>query len=211
MKKRIVSLLLSLITVLTLMPLGAMATQSRKENFNKDYTLTGDMAMDICIVANAQAGLTQEELGYTEKWCADFVCDCARLAHVPTKVIGNHGLASRLCETVLEAGGLVVTEPRAGDLVVYQGTSKGTGEFRIFHVGIMTGENSVAQGNISGGKVRTDKTPGNYVNNLYDWTYFFVRPNYPPAEKSFFGGLFENLSDMFKDFFAKLFSWLPFC
>ena len=206
------SLLLSFIALLTLIPLGAMATQSRKENFNKDYTLTGDMATDICIVANAQANLTKEELGYTEAWCADFVCDCARLANIPTSIIGTHGFASKLYESVIDGGGVIVTTPRAGDLVVYTGTPVGGGESKVFHIGIMTSGTTSAQGNLSG-KVKTDKIPDDYINNLYDWSLFYVRPNYSAATETstFFGGIFGNLSNMFKDFFAKIFSWLPFC
>lgn len=177
MKKRFLSLVLALLILLTIIPFSAMATQSKKENFNKSYTLTDNMATDICRVAYAQANLTQSQLGYTENWCADFVSDCARLANIPTTIIGTSGLVKSLLDSVKNGGGKEVTNPQAGDLVFYAGTNKSTGKYEYIHVGIMVSATTSVQGNLRS-KVFADLKPSNYKNDGYSWSYFYMRPNY---------------------------------
>ena len=177
MKKRFLSLVLALLILLTIIPFSAMATQSKKENFNKSYTLTGNMATDICRVAYAQANLTQSQLGYTENWCADFVSDCARLANIPTTIIGTSGSVKSLLDSVKNGGGIEVSSPQAGDLVFYAGTEKSTGKYKYIHVGIMVSSTTSVQGNLRS-KVFADLKPSNYKNDSYSWSYFYVRPNY---------------------------------
>lgn len=63
------------------------ADQDRSYNFSKNYTLSGEKANDLVLVAKAQLGKTQSNLGYSEAWCANFVTDCARLAGISEDVI----------------------------------------------------------------------------------------------------------------------------
>ena len=213
MKKRLMSLALVLIILLSLVPIGAMATQSMIQNFNRAYTLTGNKATDICRVANAQANRTKSELGYTENWCADFVCDCARLANVPTSVIGTTGSVSKLYSTVMKGGGVKVTKPRAGDLVFYTGTPVGGGESRFIHVGIMTSANTSTQGNLSG-IVKVNKEPGKYINTKYDWSLFYVRPNYCSSPiltaNASFNEVWQDLNSTLWSYVEKIVSWFSF-
>ena len=96
--KKLAALLLALVMVLGVAPWlpGAIAeetrtvdrpdiepmTQSHYQNFSNNYTLTGDGASDMIAIAFAQLGKTGSQLGYTEAWCADFVCDCGNLAGI---------------------------------------------------------------------------------------------------------------------------------
>ena len=88
MKNRIIAMLV-LMSVLfqvfapSLLIKSAFAYQTHPENFSRDYTLIGDWREDIVSVARAQYGKTKSMLGYTESWCANFVCDCAKLAKIP--------------------------------------------------------------------------------------------------------------------------------
>ena len=76
-----------LVLAFVLSAIGAVeATQSRYENYSKNFTLTGNGATDIVNVAVAQLGKTKANLGYTEPWGADFVGDCAKLAGVSEAV-----------------------------------------------------------------------------------------------------------------------------
>ncbi len=97
------------------------ATQSRKDNFSKDYTLTGIGVQDILNVAVAQTGKTGKQLGYSEEWCADFVSDCADLAG-QSAAVPRYGQVTGLKNRIIAAGGKVITSyPQPGDIVFYKG------------------------------------------------------------------------------------------
>lgn len=62
MKKRIASLFTSLLMIVSLMvvmpTMSVSATQSKINNFNKSYTLTGNAQNDMVAIAKAQIGMT---------------------------------------------------------------------------------------------------------------------------------------------------------
>ena len=127
MKKRILVSLLAIVLSLQLVgPVMAVKidpivvepmTQSRSGNFNTDYTLTGNGATDMVAIAWAQLGRTGSSLGYTEEWCADFVCDCAKLAG-ESAAIPAYGAVDGLAERIVSAGGYEVSIANAqpGDI-----------------------------------------------------------------------------------------------
>ena len=120
----IIGLLLVCIMVVSIIPMNTFATQSRTENFSKNYTLTGDGAKDMCAIALAQYQKTGSQLGYTEDWCADFVSDCAKLAGLGSK-IPAHGAVSGLYQNTVNAGGKVVSSPQTGDLAIIDWNKNG--------------------------------------------------------------------------------------
>ena len=73
MKKRILSLLLAAIILVSLVTTAYAAAST-------DYTLTGDQAEDVLIVAKAQLGKTGTDLGYTADWCSWFASWAGRTA-----------------------------------------------------------------------------------------------------------------------------------
>ena len=158
--------------------LTAFATESRSGNYSKNYTLTGKGAIDMINIGLAQRDRGQSSLGYTEAWCADFVCDCAVLANQESAIPFNGNVAS-LRSAVLSAGGSQVSSPQAGDLVCYYCNSCG----RYVHVGLMINSTNSIQGNYSN-KVSYVSSPS-YYSDAYGHTcssgtvsYNFVRPNY---------------------------------
>ncbi len=154
--KRTISALLSLVIILSMtMSLGlvAKATQSRYYNFNKSYTLTGNYRNDIVIVANAQIGKNKLDLGYTENWCANFVCDCAYLTGIPNFPIT--GGVENLKSALVSWGGVWHSyssnySPTKGDIVFLSTSSNYYSARTSSHVGIVA-EN----GFDSSGRVRT--------------------------------------------------------
>ena len=80
--KKTLSLFLSFLIINVLICIPVNATQSKIENFNKNYSLSGNHAYDIASVAEVQEGRTGASFGYSEHWCADFVSDCARSAGI---------------------------------------------------------------------------------------------------------------------------------
>lgn len=153
------------------------ASQSKSQNYSRNYSLTGNGADDIVAVAQAQMGKTKAQLGYSEAWCADFVSDCAQLAGQGSKVPFD-GYCQTLYNKVINAGGQVVQSPKKGDLVFYY-CSKCSVHW--CHVGIMKNGTQSIEGNY-GGKV-------SLVNGSYrdgnghslaagTITRKYVRPNY---------------------------------
>lgn len=163
---------------------NAYATQSRKDNFNKTYTLTGNAADDIVSVALAQAGRTKASLGYTEAWCADFVSDCAELAGA-SAAIPFYGGCTGLRQRILDAGGTVVATPQKGDLVFYYCKKEGN----YAHVGIMKSQTHSIQGNVNGIVYDNITMTGAYTyrDAHNDASPTYVRPKYgtTPGNVSF--------------------------
>ena len=111
----VLALIMSLCFAL-IAPGTATAMQSRSASFNTNFTTTGIGAQDMIAVAKAQEERHQEDLGYTEGWCADFVSDCAKVLGL-SRAIPFNGMVSSLQDAVLNAGGTVVKTPQPGDLV----------------------------------------------------------------------------------------------
>ena len=89
-QRKKLKILLSVFVILgslLLFPLNAFATQSRTENFDKSYSLGNNQVDNLVNVAQKQIGKRKSELGYTESWCADFVCDCAKLTGMADNII----------------------------------------------------------------------------------------------------------------------------
>ena len=79
--------LMLLLFMFTISSVSVYATQSRTENFNKTYSLGSNQAENLVNVALKQVGKRKANLGYTEPWCADFVCDCAKLTGMADNII----------------------------------------------------------------------------------------------------------------------------
>ncbi len=201
--KRIVSVFTSfliMVSILAIFPINSVtvfATQQRYNNFSKNYTLTGNGAADMLAVAFAQVGKSKTEFGYTEAWCADFVCDCAYLAN-QTYAIPLNGAVSHpyqnidgerwygLLELVLKAGGVKTTSPQPGDLVFWKNSA-------ISHVEIVCRVDNGVTYSI-GGNNTVKSASGNYngcagerrCTSINSDILCYVRPNYsgdpPPPQ-----------------------------
>lgn len=151
---------------------NTVGTQSKSDNFSKSFTLTGNGATDMVSIAKAQNNKNQNNLGYSESWCADFVSDCAKLAGQSSAVPFN-GVVNSLYNAVINAGGTRVSSAQAGDLVFFGSVGS------LGHVGIATS----ATQNISGNIFYNGASPSKVciLNNSdegYGSSYFFVRPKY---------------------------------
>ena len=111
-------------------------------NFNTNYSLTGNGAEDIVRVALAQNGRTGGQLGYSaEEWCADFVMDCAIKAGQTDAIpnIAANANCNNLKNSILSHGGVSsINAPARGDICFWP---NGT------HVGIVV--------NVSGNTIYT--------------------------------------------------------
>ncbi|MDY4165153.1 MAG: SH3 domain-containing protein [Lachnospiraceae bacterium] len=123
----------------------ADATQSAAAKYSRAYLLTGNKASDIAAVALVQKEKKKADLGYTEAWCADFVCDCAYLTGA-SDVIPTNGSVSGMYQKLLAANGTQVFLPKQGDLVFYYCTVTKT----WVHCGIMINSLQSVEGNYSG-------------------------------------------------------------
>lgn len=169
MKKgnRIISLVLCLVLFISIAPISRAASQ----------------ADSIVAVANGERGTTGgtkycDWFYGTRKnvaWCAIFVSWCANKAGIPTSVIPKTASVSVMYSGIINAGGKVVTSPKAGDVVFYW--SKDNNSWA--HVGLMTGNELSVQGNIADAVCEVQKAnwyrlPGNSTN----YNIVYVRPNY---------------------------------
>ena len=147
-KKKICRLFLAAALIFTQLPMGtvtANATQSAAAKYSRAYLLTGNKASDIATVALVQKEKKKADLGYTEAWCADFVCDCAYLAGA-SDVIPTNGSVSGLYQKLLAANGTQVFLPQQGDIVFYYCTVTN----KWVHCGIMLNSLQSVEGNYSG-------------------------------------------------------------
>ena len=147
-KKKICRLILAAALIFTQLPMGtvtANATQSAAAKYSRAYLLTGNKASDIATVALVQKEKKKTDLGYTEAWCADFVCDCAYLAGA-SDVIPTNGSVSGLYQKLLAANGTQVFLPQQGDIVFYYCTVTN----KWVHCGIMLNSLQSVEGNYSG-------------------------------------------------------------
>jgi cell wall assembly regulator SMI1 len=205
--KRVLSMILIELGLLLLVPVSAMATQNKSSNFSKSYTLGSDTASNWLEVATAQIGKTKANLGYTEAWCADFVCDSARLTGMSDNII-PYNYASRGACTYLynkmidDCGAVRVTSCSKGDLVFYYCSSCG----RYVHVGIVLDSTYSIEGNY-GGKVTkvassyTDSAGHTLKSGVVSRVY--LRPNYPNVSSS----SYVNLGDDFYAYIINTQTW----
>lgn len=157
-------------------------SETKTENFNTDFTLSGHPAEDLITVALAQSGKTTNQLGYTEAWCADFVNDCAKLAGIDKGVIpwsySARGSCTYLYDYMLNrCAAEQVTSPKRGDLVFYYCTVCET--FR--HIGIMQSATLSVEGNYGGrvnAAVTTYNDPRGHSVKSGDVIRLFLRPSY---------------------------------
>lgn len=136
------------VLILAQLPVSAVtanATQSAAAKYSRAYLLTGNKASDIATVALVQKEKKKADLGYTEAWCADFVCDCAYLAGA-SDVIPTNGSVSGLYQKLLAANGTQVFLPQQGDIVFYYCTVTN----KWVHCGIMLNSLQSVEGNYSG-------------------------------------------------------------
>lgn len=165
-------------TLLIISVVFAGATQSKTQNFNKNYTLTGNQVNDIVNIAIAQIGKKGSSFDYTEHWCADFVSDCARLAGVPSSVITYTGGVSNMYSGMMSSGATVVSSPKKGDLVFYKNQNGWC------HVALMIDSSYSIHGNVNGNaKDNYTFLRTSYVTKCTYGAYnngspTFVRPKY---------------------------------
>ena len=178
MKKKIKVLVNSFILVALILFNGLFyveATQNRTNNFNKNYSLTGNATEDILNVARAQLGKTGSQLGYTEEWCADFISDCAALAN-QSAAIPASGSCISLRANIITAGGryVNVNDAQPGDIVFY-GNNGGS------HVEIVyaasNGNVSTYGGNSGSGGSLYARSVRQHPTQTMQIAYV-VRPNY---------------------------------
>ena len=176
---------LSVVLVLTICMFSSIdvyAAQSRTENFDKTYSISGNQADDLISVAEKQIGKKESELGYTEAWCADFVCDCAKLTGMSDNIIPyNYGSRAR-CDYLYKymkekCSATPVTERKKGDIVFYYCSACR----RYVHTGIVLDETYSIEGNY-GDQVTKVKSayrdkPGHTLASG-TITRKYLRPNY---------------------------------
>ncbi len=165
----------------------ASATQDRSYNFSRNYTLTGNGAVDVVRVAAAQNGKTGANLGYSEQWCADFATDSARLSGVSSSVIpytySGRGSCIQLYHRMLNnCNAKVVSTPKVGDFVFFDWSGKkNTGN--LHHVAIVSSVSgnkvTVIGGNQGSAKSLSSRKVSYVTYNITDRNIArYVRPNY---------------------------------
>ena len=134
-----------LTTFINISKITVNATQSKSDNFNKSFSLTGNYR-------NAQYLKTKSQLGYTEGWCADFVCDCAKLAQLPNFPFygGVDGLKTKL----ITWGGTWYSSssgysPQKGDIVFLSTFPSYSSTKGLDHVGIVTSNGFNSNGTVN--------------------------------------------------------------
>ena len=114
-----------LLVLLLMVPYqNVYATQSHTENFDKSYSLGSNQAENLVNVAQKQLGKSKANLGYTEAWCADFVCDCAKLTGMADNIIpynyASRGACTYLYNYMLKnCSAKEVSSRQKGDIVFY--------------------------------------------------------------------------------------------
>ena len=158
------------------------ATQSRTENFDKTYSLGTNQADNLINVAQKQIGKSKSNLGYTEAWCADFACDCAKLTGMSEAIIpynyGSRGACTSLYNYMVKnCSAKVVSSREKGNLVFYYCS----GCNRYVHVGIVIDDTYSIEGNYDG---KVTKVKNSYTDSAGHTlasgkiTRKYLRPNY---------------------------------
>ena len=191
--KKTIALLLCLIIAAALLPMSALADnldptmeiqKERSYKFNENYTLNGNWRDDIVSVAMAQLGKTRSQLGYTEDWCADFVCDCARRAKITNFPDDKNSASCTLLrlELINDWGadwhsynsGYI---PQKGDLVFYSNRSNtarnSARQLDCDHIGIITSYGFNSDGTVNAIEGNTSGVSSSCVNTkrrTVNWT-----------------------------------------
>lgn len=182
--KKIISVILTLLIAVSCITaygmLDVSATQSRTENFNKNFSLSGSGSDDIVSVAAAQLGKTGSQLGYSEQWCADFVSDCAILAN-QSSAIPASGYCPTLRQNILNAGGYYVDKNSAkkGDIVFYG--NNGADHVEIVYAA-SNGNVSTYGGNSGSGSSLYSRSVRQHPTQSQSIAYI-VRPKYSAINK----------------------------
>ena len=183
--------LMLLLFMFTISSVSVYATQSRTENFNKTYSLGSNQAENLVNVALKQVGKTKANLGYTEAWCADFVCDCAKLTGMADNIIpynyASRGACTYLYNYMLKnCSAKEVSSRQKGDIVFYYCSGCG----RYVHTGIVLDGTYTIEGNYGGEVTQvknsyTDSAGHTLASGTV--TRRYLRPNYktePVIEKN---------------------------
>jgi fibronectin type 3 domain-containing protein len=180
---KLVATLMVCLVVLSVIPfntLSVFAISCRKDSFNKNYTLSGNMAEDVVTIAKAQEGRTGSQFGYTEAWCDEFVADCIENAGADSSIVGHGGTVADFESVMRGKGAVEVTSPQVGDLVF----------FTFSHVEIVSKvvdgvPYSVGGNNGSTGSYKTNYCRAEHKVSSTGSVRLYLRPNYtsnvPPA------------------------------
>lgn len=199
-KSRLTSFLLML-TLLISMIIPAVAAP------RTNYKLTGNQAKDVVAVATAQKGLTRKDFGYTEDWCAYFVCWAGRTAgaNFPKTNLPNPREIARWFvnnnagtfyyfrdanyQNLVDTGtvknkNLCVKSsrnsfsPQEGDLIIYRWSDEAP-QYNWSHIGIVTGYPGNGLVSTVEGNVGGGQGKVDTYNQYYDSQVVgIVRPNY---------------------------------
>ena len=193
--KKIWSVVLALVMLLSLLPMGAITASAAYENI---YTNTGDYRADIIGVAKTQIGYTEGSNNSNKygssfnhnnvEWCAYFVSWCARQAGIPTTVLKTSSRAghSSSCFNipVVNHSGACYEQvgcstnsnyiPKPGDLFFTKSWS---------HVGLVYYVDGAYFYTIEGNSNSSGSATGTKVcsNRRYIKDYYFGVPNYGDA------------------------------
>ena len=173
---------LVIVSMLMVSATNVYATQSHTENFDKTYSLGENQAENLVNVAQKQIGKTKADLGYTEAWCADFVCDSAKLTGMSDSIIPYNYASRGGCRylynyMVNNCSAKAVNSRQRGDIIFYYCSSCGT----YVHTGIVVDDTYSIEGNY-GGKVT--KVKNSYTDSAGHKlssgtiTRHYLRPNY---------------------------------
>jgi len=143
--------------------------------------LIGEPQNDIVAVAQAQLNRTQSQMGYTEAWCANFVCDCAKLIG-QSSAIPSNGSVPYLYNAILAAGGQQVYSRQKGDIIFYNCSACDTNGdgLALMHVGIVWDETYSIEGNYNGKVARVSSYTDQNKHTTTSGTVkrIYLRPNY---------------------------------
>ena len=183
-----------LLVLLLMVPYqNVYATQSHTENFDKSYSLGSNQAENLVNVAQKQLGKNKANLGYTEAWCADFVCDCAKLTGMADNII-PYNYASRGACTYLynymvkNCSAAPVSSRQKGDIIFYYCSGCG----RYVHTGIVLDATYTIEGNYDGKVTQVKNSYTDSAGHKLSQgtiTRKYLRPNYTsdsnPSYKNF--------------------------
>jgi len=157
---KILSVCLSIVILITIVPIGEMTVSAAYEN---TYTNTGNQRVDIVAIARTQIGNTNGSKYGSGSWCAHFVIWCAREAGVNSSIIATTGwaCADDMKIPYYSRGNYT---PKSGDIVFFNWPSTSA---QWDHVGIVESVNSdgsvvTIEGNNNGAVRRIT-----YSNNGY--------------------------------------------
>lgn len=181
MKKRVLSLFVSLVMVISLVGVLPVTEVSASNTAN-----------DLVSIAESQLGNGYSKYSkYPSAWCADFVSWCARQSGVTS--IPSTASCKNQYDGMKNNGCKEVSNPQKGDIVFFYCTKCSGVANKWCHVGIMINSTTSIDGNY-GGKVAYDKSYSHYGSLGYKHssgiTKKYVRPNYetsspnPPSNLS---------------------------